>query len=40
MSISSVNRDSHGGYPIWGFEDGDFFPVRMGMDEKIPQKDV
>ncbi|MCI82116.1 hypothetical protein A2U01_0103390, partial [Trifolium medium] len=24
--------------PIWGPEDGEFFPVGMGMEEKVPRK--
>jgi hypothetical protein len=26
--------------PVWGSKDGEFFPVGMGMKEKIPPKKV
>ncbi|MCH80657.1 hypothetical protein A2U01_0001428 [Trifolium medium] len=40
MSISSVNGDPRGDCPVWGPEDGEFFPVGMGMEEKVPPKEV
>jgi hypothetical protein len=38
MSISSVNRNSHGDCPVRESGDGKFFPVRMGRKEKVPRK--
>jgi hypothetical protein len=38
MLISSTNRDSHGDFLVWGFKNGEFFPV--GMEEKVSQKEV
>jgi hypothetical protein len=40
MSISSVNRDPRGDCPVWRFEVGKFFSVEMGMEEKVPLKEV
>jgi hypothetical protein len=40
MSISSVNVDSHGDCSVWRFEDGELFLVGMGMEEKVPSKEV
>jgi hypothetical protein len=40
MSISSVNGDPRGDCPVWRSEVGEFFPVGMGMEEKVPPKEV
>jgi hypothetical protein len=40
MSISSVNGDPRGDCPVWRYEVGEFFPVRMGMKVKVPPKEV
>ncbi|MCI47107.1 hypothetical protein A2U01_0068348, partial [Trifolium medium] len=39
MSISSVNGDPCGDCPVWGPEDGKFFPVGIGMEEKVPPRE-
>jgi hypothetical protein len=38
MSISSVNGNLHGDFPVWESEDEKTFPV--GMEEKISPKEV
>jgi hypothetical protein len=38
MSISSVIGNFRGDCPVWRFEVGEFFPVRMGMEEKVSRK--
>jgi hypothetical protein len=38
MSISSVNGDPREDYPVWRFEVGEFFPVGMRIDVKVPRK--
>ncbi|MCI05179.1 hypothetical protein A2U01_0026229 [Trifolium medium] len=40
MSILSVNGDSRGDCPVWRSEDGEFFSVGMGIEEKVPPKEV
>jgi hypothetical protein len=40
MSISSVIGNFRGDCPVWRFEVGEFFPVRMGMEEKVLPKEV
>ncbi|MCI95769.1 hypothetical protein A2U01_0117068, partial [Trifolium medium] len=40
MSISSVNGDPRGDCPVWGPENGEFFPVGMGMEDKVPPREV
>jgi hypothetical protein len=40
MSISSINRDPRGDCPVWRSEVGEFFPVWMGMEVKVPPKEV
>jgi hypothetical protein len=36
MSISSVNGDPRGDFSVWRSEVGEFFPVGMGMEVKVP----
>jgi hypothetical protein len=40
MSISSINGDSHRNCHVWKSKVGEFFPVEIGMEEKIPPKEV
>jgi hypothetical protein len=34
MSILSINEGFCGDCPIWGFEVGEYFPIKMEMEKK------
>jgi hypothetical protein len=38
MSILSINEGFCGDCPVWGFEDGEYFPIEMEMEKKNPPK--
>jgi hypothetical protein len=40
MSISFINGNPCRNYPVWRFEDGEFFLVKMLIEEKVLPKEV
>ncbi|MCI23597.1 hypothetical protein A2U01_0044778 [Trifolium medium] len=40
MSNLFVNGDPRGDCPVWGSEDGEFFPMGTRMEEKFPPREV
>jgi hypothetical protein len=40
MSISSVNVDFCGDYPVWRLEDEGLFSVKICMEKNVPPKNV